>query len=436
MSFWRRVLGMSDQARPGPDSDYWYTQTGTMSASGQVVTVDKALQLSTVYSCVRVLSETIAALPLCIYRRDADGGKRKAEAHPLYRLLQLQPNPLQTAYRFRQQQVAHLDLRGNAYTRISVGPNGVVDGLWMLEPDRIRVRSEGRRLWYEYTPTTGGREIILPDEILHPRGLSYDGIVGLSPISAQRETLGKALAAVDYGARFFQNDARPGLTASIKGSFKDEAAREAAQKSLREAFTGARRFRAAIFEQGLEFKQIGLTNTDAQFLELLGFSRTEICAIFRVPPHKVGDLSRATFSNIEHQALEFVGDSIVPRCKAIEQEINAHPMLLGGDGVGEDGFYCEFDLTQLLVGDLLSRYRALWIGRQGGWLSANDVRAMLGMNPIEDGDRYLQPQNMVPVDRVDDVLDDNKAPPSDKNPDSTNDKAARAPRLEVIDGRG
>jgi HK97 family phage portal protein len=419
---------MSEQPRPGPHDDYWYGPRGGMSAAGQNVTVDTAMQLSTVYACDRVLSETVASRPLNVYRRDANGTKKQADQHPLARLLRTAPAPGYTAYRFTQFGVHHLDLRGNSLSRIRIGATGQVDSLTPLAWDRITVRFDNGKVFYEYTPAYGPRDVFLPDEVLHIRGLSEDGVVGLSPIAVQRNTIGKALAAGDYGSRFFANDARPGTVVFKHPKSLSDIAYSRLKGEIESKFTGANRFRPLLTEDGMEMETLSVSNEDAQFLETLGFNRTEICAIMRVPPHKVADLSRSTFSNIEHQSLEFVNDSIAPLCRNFEQEINAHPALLGDDGAGQEGFYCEFDLSELLRGDLLSRMNSYWIGIQGGVLSPNEARAREGMNAREGGDVFLTPQNMGVAPGQPGYV----APQEQNNNDTSRRTGAH---LEVVNGR-
>lgn len=384
---------------PGADSDYWYLPRGTMSAAGQPVTVDTATQIATVYACVRVLAEAIAQLPVHLIRIMPNGDTENldtARGMPatlanLPNLLRLQPSPTQTSFRFRETGMRHVVLRGNQYARIHMGASGVVDQLETLHPDRVTPRMIDGKITYEYRPERGRAEVLLADEVLHIRGLSDNGWLGLSPIAEQRDTIGAALAASDYGARFFQNDVRPSIHFKHPGKLSDPAY-ERLKKELQSAWGGANRFKPALLEEGMDIARVSITNEEAQFLETRRLSREEICAIFRVPQHLAGVLDRATYGNIEHQALHFVAYTLIPYCVRYEQEINAHPALLGGF----DDIQVRFNLDGLLRGDLRSRYEAYAIGRNWGWLSTNDVRRRENMNSIgAQGDKdYLQPANM------------------------------------------
>lgn len=387
-----------ERTAPGPDDDYWYDQRSSMSAAGQPVTVDSATQIATAYTCGRVLSEAIASLPIHVTRTlpngDTesldDGRKLPATLAGLPRLLRLSPNSLQTSFRWRETGMWDVTFRGNTYNRIRIGSAGLVTALEPLHPDRILPVLKDGRAHYEYRPERGPLEVLLADEVLHVRGLSDDGFKGLSPIAKQRDTLGAAIAASDYGSRFFRNDVRPSIHFKHPGKLSDPAY-DRLKRELQSAYGGVNRFKPAILEDGMDIARVSITNEEAQFLETRRLSREEICSIFRVPQHLAGILDRATFSNIEQMGLYFVVYTLIPYCVRWEQEINAHPALLGGI----DDIRVAFNLDGLLRGDLRSRYEAYAIGRNWGWLSANDARRREGMNSIgPEGDSYLQPANM------------------------------------------
>ena len=430
---WAAATGQEPQ-RPAPNDNYWYELRGAGSASGQDVTPKTAIQHATVYACIRVLADTIASLPMIVYKRRADGGKERLLDHPLYNVLHNRANDWQTSFRWREMVMAHLGLRGNSVSYLADGGRGFPAQMIPLHPDRLMVRQdpETLRLTYHYSPKRGPRVVYVAEEVLHLRGLADDGYIGLSPIQMQRETIGAALGSADYGARFWANDARPGLTFTHPGKLGEEAY-ERLKENVRSSWSGANRHRPAVLEEGMKPEQIGLANKESQFLEARGFSRTEIAAMFRVPPHMVGDLSRATFSNIEHQAIAFVMHTIRPWAVRLEQEINEHPALLGG----QDGVFVELLLDGLLRGDIVSRYDAYNKGRTGGWLSVNEIRAKEGMNPIENGDVYLQPMNMSEPG----AGTDKKRPPppnAEGNDDDGDDEEeasdGRSLRLEIISG--
>jgi len=374
--------------------------SGGASSSGMLVTAETAMRATAVHACVQYLARSIAAMPLILYRLLPDGGKRRDSDHPLARILHDQPNGWQTAFEFRATMQAHLALRGNAYARIIASNGSPIEALVPLHPDRVRPlahRIRGR-LAYEYFVPSGVREILLQEDVLHLRGLSLaeDGVLGLSPLDCMREAVGLALAAESYGARFYKNDARPGIVLKHPGRLSPEAATRL-KESWNSRFEGVHNaHKTAVIEENMEVITIGMTAEQAQFLDTRKFQRNEIAAIFGVPPHKIGDLERATFSNIEHQAIEVVTDTIRPWAVAWEQALS------------RDLFTAEmrrthkvaFNLDGLLRGDIESRYRAYATGRQWGWLSANDVREREDMNRIEGGDIYMAPVNMTPAEKL------------------------------------
>jgi len=391
-----RIMGLGTGVNPiSPHDDFWYSRPGYASDSGMRVSPESAMQLSAVFSCVRVCSETLGSMPLIIYRRLPDGGKERATGHPLYKVLHNKPNLYQTAMEFLEMMQAHLELRGNCFSIILPGPRGAIDQLVPLHPDRVNVYRlpNGKlryqvRAWYDGTVTNYAME-----EIFHVRGMSSDGMIGMSTIAVQREVVGVGLAQQEYAARFFANDSQPRGILEHPGKLSDPAYNRI-KNSWHESQTGVNRHKAAILEEGLKYQAIGLNNRDSQFLEARQFSRSDIAGFFRVPLHKIGDLSKAAFSNIEQQAIEFVTDNQRPRAVRWEQRINADlldPLDLGD---GEE-YFAEFNMDALLRGDIKSRYAAYAIGRQWGWLSKNDVRRIENMNPIENGDDYLTPLNMV-----------------------------------------
>jgi HK97 family phage portal protein len=376
----------------------WFA--GNEAASGMVVTPEAAMRATAVFACVQYLARSIGAMPLLLYRRLPSGGKERDTDHPLARVLHDRPNSWQTAYDFRASLQAHLCLRGNAYARIVSSNGNPAAALIPVHPDRIRPLPERvrGRLAYEYWPRLGGREVLMQEEVLHLRGLSVaeDGLLGLSPIDCMREAVGLALAAESYGARFYRNDARPGVVLKHPGKLSAEAATRL-KESWNQRFAGVHNaHRTAVLEEGMEVVTVGMTAEQAQFLETRKFQRSEIAAIFGVPLHKIGDLERATFSNIEHQAIEVVTDTIRPWAVAWEQALER-------DLFTEEmhrTHVIAFNLDGLLRGDIESRYRAYATGRQWGWLSANDVREREDMNRIDGGDLYLAPVNMTPAEKL------------------------------------
>jgi HK97 family phage portal protein len=363
------------------------------TGAGVVVTPNNALTLAAVWACVRVISEDVASLPLITYRR-LDRGKERAPAHPLYRLLHDEPNPYMTAMQFRETLQGHVLLWGNAYAEIERDRDGRPLALWPLRPDRMSMPevSEAGTLLYTYQTPNDGPKPLTQSNVFHLRGLASDGIVGYSPIRLHRESLALGLATLHYGTRFFGNDSRPGGVLQAKNRLTDAVANRM-RASWEDAHRGLNNaHRVAILEEGVEWKQVGLPPEDAQFLQTREFQVQETTRIFRMPPHKVGDLSRATFSNIEEQAIEYVSDTLRPWAVRWDQQANKDLVMPSEKG----RIFCEHLMDALLRGKTLERFQAYQLGLQNGVYSANEVREFENRNPVEGGDVHLQMANMVP----------------------------------------
>ncbi len=355
------------------------------TVAGVAISERNALGIAAVWAAVRVLSESVAALPLVVYRRDGRARERAGE-HPLYSILHDAPNPDMSSYQFRETLQAHCCLWGNAYAEI-VRDGGVVAALWPIQPERVevRLRSDGRPLYL-----VDGRRAIEASDMLHFAGISHDGLVGHSPIRWARESLGLAAAAEQHGASVFGNGATPGGVLEHPGVMSDEAI-ERLRESWESMHRGARRaHRVAILEQGMKWSAMSMPNDDAQWLQTRQFQITEIARWFRLPPHMIGDLSRSSFSNIESQQLSFYRDSLLPHLVRWEQEIRRKLF-------ARDEAYAEFVVDGLLRADTATRFQAYSLGRSGGWLSINDIRERENLNPIVGGDDYLTPLNMQAV---------------------------------------
>lgn len=373
---------------PGPTDGYWYEPVSPTSAAGVRVTHDKAMQIATVYSCVNLLANSIASLPLMVYRRLPDGGKQEAADHPLYNLLKYQPNDWQTKFNFTQMMVGHLALRGNYYAEILTDRGGSVTGLLPLNPARMKVELlKNDTVRYTYQDEQGREIRYLPGELLRVHGLSSDGLTGMSVIQQARETFGSAIQTQEYANRFFANDARPGGILKSDTPI-DEKSRTANKESWERAHRGAKNAHKVAILYGLNWQQVGMSNSDSQFLETRKFNRSEICGLFGVPPHLIADLERATFSNIEHQDIGYYKHTIRPWLVNIEQSIKR-------DLITEPDVFAEFKIDGLLRGDSKSRSeyyaKALGSGGTRGWMTQNEVRALENLNPMDGGDELPQP---------------------------------------------
>ena len=265
--------------------DFFFEPVAARSASGIQVSPDRALRLSAVYACVRILSETMASLPLVIYRQRADGGKDRVTDHWLYHLLARRPNRFQNPFEWREMLQGHLAIRGNAFCQIISNLKGEITELMPLHPDHVRMEVMDNGDFRYRVRMQNGDETVFPrGRIWHLRGLSSDGLMGMSPIELARESLGMALAAQDYGARFFRNDAKPtGGWIEFPGAFKDAEAKRVFRDSYQAAQAGSNRGKVLVLENGMKFHEVGVTNKDAQFLELRKFQITDIARLFRVP---------------------------------------------------------------------------------------------------------------------------------------------------------
>ena len=370
---------------------FWFGHT----TSGKAVTEMSAMQMTAVYSCVRILSEAVAGLPLQLFRYNEAGGREKALDHPLYRLLHDEPNPEMTSFVFRETLMSHLLLWGNAYAQIVRNGRGEVLGLYPLMPNKMKVdRDERGNLYYEYSRTTEDtktlgkkqRVILRPTDVLHIPGLGFDGLVGYSPIAMAKNAIGLAIATEEYGAKFFANGATPGGVLEHPGIIKDP---QKIRDSWNAAYQGsANAHKVVVLEEGMKYQSIGISPEQAQFLETRKFQINEIARIFRVPPHMVGDLEKSSFSNIEQQSLEFVKYTLDPWVVRWEQAMT-RVLLLDSE---KPRYFIKFNLEGLLRGDYQSRMNGYAIGRQNGWMSANDIRELENLDRIpaeEGGDLYL-----------------------------------------------
>jgi len=358
----------------------------TDTNSGVMVNETLALNLSAVYACTQVMAQTIGSLPLLVYQRTSDG-KTRAIDHPLYRILHDAPNPEMTSMSWRQAILLHLCLWGNHYSEIERNSGGEPVALWPITPWRVALKRVNGQLVYTVALDSGVVSVPFAN-MLHVKGLSYDGLLGLPPMRAAKEAIGLGLAAQKYAAKFFANDARPGGILEHPGQLSDEASARL-RKSFEKTHEGLdNKFRVAVLEEGMKFNAVGVPPEDAQLLETRKFGVSEIARYFRMPLHKISDLDRSTNNNIEQQAIEFVTDTVRPWLVNIEQELSMK--LFSGN------YFPEFLIEGLLRGDIKSRYEAYAIGRQWGWLSADDIRERENLNklPNKQGEQYLVPLNM------------------------------------------
>jgi HK97 family phage portal protein len=367
---------------------------GEPTASGEQVTVATALQQITVYACVRVLAESVASLPMKVYER-LDRGKSEAFDHPLAYLLSTAPNDEMTAVTFWESIVGSLALEGNGYAEIQRDAGGRVMALWPLNPQKTTPkRNAAGTLVYETTDgmTSDKTRVISSANMLHVPLFSFDGLKGISPIQMARQGIGLARASEKYGARFFGNGSRPGGVLSTPSDLTDEEL-AAVKETWLQTQSGDKQGSTAVLPGDWKYAPLGLSPEDSQFLQTRQFQRTEIAALFRVPPHMVGDTARLSNNNHEQQGLSFVTDTLRPYLCRIEAEVARKLLPTAGRNSGK--YFIRFDVSERLRGDFKTTMDGYAVGKQWGFLSTNDVREDLDMNPIgPEGDIYWAPVNM------------------------------------------
>lgn len=364
---------------------------GSPTYAGPSVNEDNAMRSSAVYACIRIISESIASLPLVLYKQQGRN-KKRATTHPLYPILHDLANPEMTAFEWRELMMAHTLLRGNGYSEKDFDNFGVVRALWPLRPDKMEgVRRGNAGLEYLYRLPDNTLRVIPAYRIHHIKGLG-DGIVGYSPImQAAKQAIGLSLAAEEYGARFYGNGARPGLIVRHPAKLSEGAA-----KRLKESFAAdhqglSNAHRTKILEEGMDVTTIGIPNNEAQFLETRKFQVTEIARIYRVPPHMLADLDRATFSNIEQQSLSFVTQTLMPWFVRHEQAIYRDLL----SETERKSLFAKYVVAGMLRGDTATRYQAYTTAINTGFMTRNEARELEDLNPLEGLDEPLLPLNMM-----------------------------------------
>ena len=372
------------------------------TSSGKRVNERTAMQITAVYACIRILSESVAQLPLHLYKYNGAGGKERATEHTLYKLLHDEPNPEMTSFVFRETLMTHLLLYGNAYAQIIRNGKGEVLALYPLMANRMTVdRDDKGQLFYQYQHSNdeantmkGAMVKLKPNEVFHVVGLSADGIVGYSPIAMAKNAIGMSIACEEYGSKFFNNGAVPGGVLEHPSTLsKPEQVRESWQSTFGGSTNAGK---VAVLEEGMKYHSISIPNNEAQFLETRKFQLNEIARIFRIPPHMIGDLDKSSFSNIEQQSLEFVKYTLEPWITRWEQAISKSLLT---DNEKKD-YFVKFNLEGLLRGDYQSRMNGYAVARQNGWMSANDIRTLENLDQIseeEGGNAYLVNGNMIPL---------------------------------------
>jgi len=364
---------------------------GAEAESGEYVSPETALRCSAVYSCVGILAESIAQLPLKLYRRTA-GGKEEVEESPLRRLLGWKPNEWQTSFEFREMAMQHLCLRGNFYAYKVTDSRDEVRELLPLHPDQVTV--EQRPDWslaYRITFNDGRQETVDKSRIFHVRYRTLDGVRGISPILYHRDTVGLALTTLKHGSRVFRNGALPTGILQHPGKLSKESL-ERLRESWEASYGGVNSGKTAILEEGMTFTGLTMSNEDMQYLETRAFQVEDIARIYRVPLHMIQSVEKSTSwgSGIENMSLGFVQFTLLPWIRRIESAI-WRDLIPDRE---KESVFPEFLVDGLLRGDIKSRYTAYQLAIQSGIMSPNEVRAKENLNPRPGGDDYMSPLNM------------------------------------------
>lgn len=434
---YRAMKALERRMALGPTDDSWYSPggffyggAGPKTKSGAVVSELNAMQLSVVWCCIKILSEDSASLPLHLYRKLPGGGKERATGHPLYFLLHDQPNPEMTSMAFREAFASHLLSWGNGYAEKEFGRGRIgrdqVIALWPITPNRVSVtRDESKQIKYKITMPSGTAPVVLPKrQVLHCPGMSYDGLVGYSPIAAAREAIGMGMALEEFGELYFGNGTHPGVVVSHPNQLSSTAHANLT-KSLSDAHSGlGKSHRLLLLEEAMKIEKIGIPNDEAQFLESRKYQNVDIGSrIYRLPPQMYGEYDKSsTYASAEQFSIDYVTRTLRSWLVRLEQAYNS--ALLMPEERRE--YFFEHLVDGLLRGDIKSRYEAYAVGRNNGWLNADEIREFENMNPMEGGQGkiYLIPLNMIPATEAGNV----KKTPKQQN--GINNRATYRARLE------
>ena len=396
MKFIENILGRFGYKRSGTaNPSQWFVDWasgGMTSLTGASVSESSALKYSPFWSATRIISGTIAALPFMVYRRIADNNKERAFNHPVYQLLHTRPNEFMDAITFMETRQAHVLTYGNGYAEIQRDGGGKPIALWPLLPNRTaRKLSDEGVPFYEITQAKGPT-VQLPDyNVLHIKGLGFDGYTGYNVVTYQKEAIGYGIGVKEYGARFFGNDANPGGVLEHPEALGDKAYAHLMATWEKQHQGLSKAHRLAILEEGMKWTSVGVSPEQAQALEVQKYTVDDCARIFNIPPHKIASLERATFSNIEELNIDFVTQTMLYWFRKWEEECD-YKLFMPGE---RNKYFCEILAEGLLRGNKKSRYEGYNIGRNAGFLSVNDIRRLENMNTIGDqGDIYLEPLNM------------------------------------------
>jgi len=390
-----RNLSLTD---PKAWSPSLWNLAGSQSLSGENVTEQTALTYSAVWNAVSLISGTIGALPLHLMQRK---GKTKqiVDDRRLYRVMHDQANPYMTAMAFRECLMAHVLTWGNGYAEKVINGYGEVIELWPITPNRVTPFMQDGVLVYRITMPTGPNVILPRENILHVPGLGFDGFQGYSVIAMARKSLGLSMAMETFGSKFFGNGTNPSMVVSHPGQLKDP---KAMREALSAVYAGlGQSHRMMLLEDGMKVEKYGIPPNDCQFLESRQFQIPEVARWFNLPPHKLKDLTRSSFSNIESEQISFVTDSILPWLVRLEANYNMQLLTPSDKSLSGYGrLYFKHIVEGLLRGDATSRAAFYTVMLDKGVFSINEVREKEDMDPVPGGDIHLVPMNMTTLENA------------------------------------
>ena len=368
--------------------------------AGLIVDEDTALTYSAVYLAVKIISETLAGLPSNVYSRVPNSSDREiARNHPLKQLLN-QPNSEMTGFNFMRTLISHSVLRGNGFAYIDRDRSNRPGALQLITPDRVnkgRDKDTGR-IVYEISNGTSANDFIIDDDMFHLPGMGFDGLIGYSIVALAKRSFGLGMAAEQFGSSFYENGAQLGTVIEVPPEIKlDEAGKDLLLKTFDAKHRGVKHHHStALIDAGMKVQSVGIPQKDAQFIESRKFSITDVARWFNIPPHKLKDLEKATFSNIEEQNIDFVQDTMMPWIINLEQTINWK--LVGRNNHRQ---FVKYNLNGLLRGDAEARAAYYQTRFNMGSISINEIRALEDENGIgTKGDQHFMQMNMSTIDDI------------------------------------
>lgn len=433
MSLWTRLFGNpggSGAYRRGPvnaiqdgtggvaittaaELDAYLKGQYSSSTAGVAINPTSAMQVAAVYACVRIISGTVANMPIDIKRRVDDRTRKDASDHPLWQVVHRRPNQWQTPSQFKRMMQANVLLRGHAEA-LKVTSAGRTTALLPLHPDRMEVvQLPSGRLQYKYRRSDGTIAVYTQDQIFSLVGLTLDGVNGVSPINYARNTIGESIAMENHGAAMFRNGARVSGVLTHPGTLGPEALEHLQSSLERFAQGGDQEGKNLVLEEGMQYERMAMTAEDAQWIESRKFTRTDIAMFFGVPPFMIGDTEKSTSwgAGIEQQSIGF-------RTYTMEDHLTTWEEAIGRDLIAEDNVYARFNRSALVRGDINTRWGAHVRALQWGVMSPNEVRELEDMNPREGGDEYYTPPNTA-GGAVSDGQTSTSGQPDPNNPDQT-----------------